>query len=138
MTRILAVVLCGGLVSCLCPQPVRAPPSAAEMPAGAGARSRGQPAGDPALVELSIEGAPPRPRSGSRLNIRVRLRNVSDKWLWLQYGFGVAPPEAAGSLWLDVAELATGRTLQWHCSEGTAEPDDQAQYILLAPATSTL
>ncbi len=100
--------------------------------ASAGDSISSRPVNDPRLVELSIEDEAPRPRSGSRVSIRIRLRNVSDEWLWMNYGFGVAQPGGDGPLWLNVTEPNTGKVLEWHCSDCSV-PGDAPKFVLLGP-----
>jgi hypothetical protein len=122
-----------GVVSCRSQTVGHPPASVTQARDDASDITGRRPVVDSRFVGLSIESVPPRPRSGSRLSIRVTLRNVSDKWLWMNYGFGIAPPGGYGPLWLDVAELGTGRNLEWHCSDGNVVPDETARYILLGP-----
>lgn len=122
-----------GVVSCRSQTVGHPPSSVVQAVSDASDTTERRPVGDPRFVALSIESVPPRSRSGSRLDVRVTLRNVSDRWLWVNYGFGIAPAGGYGPLWLDVAELETGKILEWHCSGGNVVSDETARYVLLGP-----
>jgi hypothetical protein len=74
-------------------------------------------ADDPKLLQLVIAAAEPWPATQGA--IKVTIRNVSDDWLWVTYGFGVGPKERGSKFWLEVYDAKTGQSHDgWFCFSG--------------------
>jgi hypothetical protein len=89
---------------------------------------------NPDAVALSIEISQPPPRTGSRLNICFRFRNMHVESVWIDSDLGVSGPAPGVALWMDVTDLANGKTLAWHCSgSNSAREQRPPNYVLLKP-----
>jgi hypothetical protein len=124
--RISTVVFCLPLVGCHADKPGSSTAADVEAPPLKSVH-------DPSLVRFTVEPvAPPR---GARAAVRLSLTNVSEQWLWLNYGFTAAWKGSASSVWIDIADRTSERELVWHCS-GKSLPGGAPLYIMLAPGSS--
>src|SRR6187399_3035970 len=81
------------------------------------------------MVELAI--GPIEPGPGWRTYVRVRIRNVSQEWLWLSYALGGQP---GSDLWFDVVNTQNAKAAPWSCADRTELRGD-APYLMLSPGS---
>jgi hypothetical protein len=85
---------------------------------------------EPQYLRLTIE--PAEPKLGHQAEVRVRIRNISTKWLWVDYTSGLGPSGPRAGMWLDVVDPRTGKAQEWACS-GRSGPSTARRYLLLDP-----
>ena len=94
-----------------------------------------QPSTTAGLVAFTIEPIAPASGSDARPQLRLRLRNVSEKTLWLSAEFSASHPHANATVWLEVTDANTGEVMPWLCSGSVSAPRESALYVLLRPGS---